>query len=75
MLTGFIMNEETNAARIARIVEIVEKMQRHGTVYNRLPPHELTKKRDFAALGSNVTPRLGRQASDDGVDMTRSYGI
>ncbi len=69
------MSEETSAERIARIMEIVEKMQKHGTVYKRLPAHELTKKRNFAALGSDLFSRLGRQASEDEVDLTKSYGI
>lgn len=75
MLTGVIMSDKSTAERIARIVEIAERMQKHGTVYDRLPARELTKPRKLAAMSTSVPPRNARQAAEDGLDLTRSYGI
>jgi len=57
--------------RAKKVLEIAERIYKAGTVYERLSPKELTRKRDFSGLSVPKTP--DRQT--DSEDLTRTYGL
>jgi hypothetical protein len=56
----------TKIEKLEKIIAIVDKIHKHGTVYSRLPPEVLTRKRHFH-------PDPPRPVEP--IDLTRTYGI
>jgi hypothetical protein len=65
------MDDQHMSDRVKKVLEIAEKIHKTGTVYKRLAPEELTRKRNFAALSA---PKPSDRQIDS-TDLTRSYGF
>ena len=66
------MDEDLNKDRVAKVLEIADRVHDQGTVYERLPTQEVARKRSFSALTAPKAPLL---RTEDAVDMNRTYGF
>ena len=66
------MDVNVKKDRVAKVLEIAERVHDQGTVYERLPAQEVARKRSFSALTAPNTPLL---RTEDAVDMNRTYGF